>query len=41
VAIVISSEHRKDCLEAVNFAINELKSKVAIWKKVSFMIFSN
>lgn len=34
VAILISSEHRKDSLEAVSFAINELKATVPIWKKV-------
>lgn len=33
VAIYISSEHRTDSLEAVNFAINELKKTVPIWKK--------
>ncbi|KAJ1428059.1 Molybdopterin biosynthesis MoaE [Ochromonadaceae sp. CCMP2298] len=33
IAVVISSEHRKDSLEAVHFAIDELKSTVPIWKK--------
>lgn len=33
VAIVISSAHRTDSLEALPFAINELKAKVPIWKK--------
>jgi molybdopterin synthase catalytic subunit len=34
IAVVISSEHRKDSLEAIRFAIDELKSTVPIWKKV-------
>jgi molybdopterin synthase catalytic subunit len=32
--IAISSTHRKESLEAVDFAINELKRTVPIWKKV-------
>eukprot|EP00428_Durinskia_dybowskii_P079033 CAMPEP_0170361516 /NCGR_PEP_ID=MMETSP0117_2-20130122/3847_1 /TAXON_ID=400756 /ORGANISM="Durinskia baltica, Strain CSIRO CS-38" /LENGTH=173 /DNA_ID=CAMNT_0010615885 /DNA_START=81 /DNA_END=602 /DNA_ORIENTATION=+ len=33
IAIIVSSKHRKDSLEAVNFMINELKDTVPIWKK--------
>eukprot|EP01034_Spumella_vulgaris_P025995 gene25995-32512_t len=33
IAIVISSAHRGDSLHAVDFAINELKKLVPIWKK--------
>ena len=33
VIIAISSAHRKSSLEAVHFAIDELKSTVPIWKK--------
>lgn len=33
VAIIISSEHREDSLKAVDFAINELKKTVPVWKK--------
>lgn len=33
VEIAISSEHRKDGLEAVAFFIDELKARVPIWKK--------
>jgi molybdopterin synthase catalytic subunit len=33
---VISSEHRKDSLNAVSFAIDELKRSVPIWKKEHF-----
>jgi molybdopterin synthase catalytic subunit len=33
VAIVVSSEHRKEALAAVEYAINELKGTVTIWKK--------
>jgi len=33
VAIAVSSEHRREALEAVHFAINELKARVPIWKK--------
>ena len=34
VAIAISSVHRKDSLEAVQFCIDKLKATVPIWKKV-------
>jgi len=34
VIIAISSKHRKESLEAVEFAINTLKATVPIWKKV-------
>lgn len=34
VVIVISSGHRKDSLEAVHFAIDEIKAVCPIWKKV-------
>jgi len=34
IAIIVSSVHRKESLAAVDFAINELKDKVPIWKKV-------
>lgn len=33
IEIAISSPHRRDALEAVHFAIDELKAKVPIWKK--------
>mmetsp|Transcript_24735 Transcript_24735/g.41828 ORF Transcript_24735/g.41828 Transcript_24735/m.41828 type:complete len:158 (-) Transcript_24735:180-653(-) len=33
VLIAISSAHRKESLEAVDYAINELKKTVPIWKK--------
>jgi len=33
VIIVISSEHRSEALEAVHFAIDELKATVPVWKK--------
>lgn len=33
VVIAISSPHRQDSLEAVQFAIDELKRSVPIWKK--------
>lgn len=33
VIIAISSPHRQDSLEAVQFAIDELKRSVPIWKK--------
>lgn len=35
VIIAISSVHRKDSLEAVEYAINTLKATVPIWKLVS------
>lgn len=38
IAIVISSEHRKDSLEAVSFVIDELKKTVPIWKRVSYAV---
>ena len=34
IIIAISSPHRKDSLEAVDFCINEFKRLVPIWKKV-------
>ena len=33
VEIAISSTHRKEALEAVQYAIDELKAHVPIWKK--------
>eukprot|EP01117_Protostelium_nocturnum_P014598 TRINITY_DN5567_c0_g1_i1.p1 TRINITY_DN5567_c0_g1~~TRINITY_DN5567_c0_g1_i1.p1 ORF type:complete len:175 (+),score=67.54 TRINITY_DN5567_c0_g1_i1:744-1268(+) len=33
VIIVVSSAHRRESLEAVSFAIDELKAKVPVWKK--------
>ena len=33
VEIAISSTHRREALEAVHFAIDELKARVPIWKK--------
>jgi len=37
VIIAISSRHRKESLEATEFAINTLKATVPIWKKVVFL----
>ena len=34
VLIAVSSPHRKEALEAVQYAIDELKRTVPIWKKV-------
>jgi molybdopterin synthase catalytic subunit len=36
IIIAISSPHRKDALEAVDFCIDEFKKLVPIWKKVWF-----
>ena len=33
VVIAISSEHRRNALDAVSFAIDELKATVPVWKK--------
>ena len=33
VAVVVSSPHRRDSLEAVHFAIDQVKALVPIWKK--------
>ena len=33
VEIAISSSHRRESLEAVHYAIDELKASVPIWKK--------
>ena len=38
VLIAISSAHRKESLEAVHFAIDELKKTVPIWKKVFIIL---
>ncbi len=34
VMIAVSSIHRKEAIEATSFAIDAIKSSVAIWKKV-------
>lgn len=34
IAIIASSVHRKESLDAVHYIIDELKDKVPIWKKV-------
>lgn len=39
VLIAISSTHRTESLQAVEFAINELKRIVPIWKKVCFSLY--
>ena len=39
IVIAISSPHRKESLEAVNFCIDEVKKMVPIWKKVVFLFF--
>lgn len=36
VVIAISSPHRATSLDAVSFAINELKKRVPIWKKEKY-----
>jgi len=33
IVIAISSEHRRESLEAVHYAIDTLKASVPIWKK--------
>jgi molybdopterin synthase catalytic subunit len=33
VMIAVSAEHRKEALEAVSYAIDQVKSTAAIWKK--------
>ena len=38
VIIGISSQHRKESLEAVHFAIDTLKANVPIWKKVTHQV---
>ena len=39
IIIAISSPHRRDSLQAVNFAIDTVKETVPIWKKVILNIF--
>lgn len=39
VVIAISSVHRKDSLEAVQYCIDQLKANVPIWKKVIYNLF--
>lgn len=36
VIIAVSSKHRKESLDAVEFAINTIKTTVTIWKKVGY-----
>lgn len=38
VLIAVSSAHRSESLKAVDFAINELKRTVPIWKKVAVYV---
>ena len=35
VMIAVSSEHRREALDAVSYAIDQVKSTATIWKKVS------
>ena len=35
VMIAVSSEHRTEALDAVSYAIDQVKSTATIWKKVS------
>lgn len=37
IVIAISSAHRKDSLQAIDYAINELKASVPIWKKEAYL----
>uniref|UniRef100_A0A2R5LJ38 Molybdopterin synthase catalytic subunit n=1 Tax=Ornithodoros turicata TaxID=34597 RepID=A0A2R5LJ38_9ACAR len=37
VVIAVSAEHRQEPLDAVKWAIDELKSRVPIWKKEVYM----
>lgn len=41
IIIAISSPHRKDSLEAVNYCIDTVKQTVPIWKKVWIFEFFN
>ena len=41
IIIAISSPHRKDSLEALNYCIDEVKKTVPIWKKVCKIYLSN
>ena len=38
IIIAISSPHRQESLEAVNFAINTVKAVVPVWKKVRSIV---
>ncbi len=35
VMIAVSSVHRKEAIEATSYAIDAIKSSVAVWKKVN------
>lgn len=41
VIIAVSSAHRKNSLEAVQYCIDTLKATVPIWKKVVFFYFQS
>ena len=41
VIIAVSSAHRKNSLEAVQYCIDTLKATVPIWKKVVFFYFKS
>ena len=36
--IAVSAEHRKEALEAVSYAIDQVKGTATIWKKVYNML---
>ena len=38
--IAVSAEHRKEAIEAVAYAIDQVKSTATIWKKVCSIIES-
>jgi molybdopterin synthase catalytic subunit len=38
VAIAVSSAHRRDSLEATHYAIDEIKARAPIWKKVRHVL---
>lgn len=40
VVIAVSAAHRREAIEAVHFAIDELKRTVPIWKKVAIEILN-
>ena len=40
VMIAVSAEHRKESIEAVAYAIDQVKSIATIWKKVNLVLSS-
>lgn len=39
IIVAVSSQHRREALEAVSYAIDAVKASAAIWKKVHYWFY--